>query len=650
MKSRRQILALSFLLAGILPCTANVSNCEVDPATGECTFDSGDDSSSEECTLYMAPSTIPKAGLGIFSGIERHVNEFIGHGDVMIPLTDVWFHLRALGDEYLERGDSENLFPAADFVWFGPELGMTREASYPVDGTTEYLVGFAPGIDAAINCHLALKNVEKMTPEFSFEGLHRSQDPGVGAFTPYHGCKTYVLRDIPAGGELFKDYGDNWFLGRTHTFGLLPLTEDFEIAERMMRRLHQLLEKRNVPEATRRDFWQLMNRLTWKKSRTMNAIPLAYENLELVAKEGIGAAYQPLAMRTLEDLEANGRCIDNIRPKPSTIRQAGRGAFATRFLPQNKIITGSPVMFIPSSDFFKMYDGDWFGKENIDTDNLVGHQILMNYCWHHNESSIYLCPYGSGLNFINHNKTMANVRLQWAKNGEMNHDASLLLLSPSLMINSAAPKLHMDVVATRDIEPGEELFLDYGDAWEKAWLEHVERWETEADYSPEYVSPREWNKQNPHAMLRTEDEQEKDPYPENFDLYCLEEITHPAANDYLTSEVAESLWEPSTQGYPCSVIERELQESREYWYRVRYVDEDVHDPGFSDRQVWMESDWIVREAMRFEDAPYSTDLFLDKAFRHPIGIPDDIFPEAWRGKFLPPLPNRRRSSVEIRQG
>lgn len=203
------------LIVVIQQCSLTSSSslsCDMHPTTAECqpTVAEGetteqrkqreiDTQHHQQCTIYMAPSTIPGAGLGIFTGIERSKDDIIGHGDVMIPLTDAWLHLEALGEAYLNRTDTPYLDVPADFVWFGPELGMTREASYPVIDTTEYLVGFAPGIDAAINCHLALENVEKMTPEFSFEGLHRSRDPGAGAFTPYHGCKTYATDDIPAG-------------------------------------------------------------------------------------------------------------------------------------------------------------------------------------------------------------------------------------------------------------------------------------------------------------------------------------------------------------------------------------------------------------------------------------------------------------------
>jgi hypothetical protein len=41
------------------------------------------------------------------------------------------------------------------------------------------------------------------------------------------------------------------------------------------------------------------------------------------------------------------------------------------------------------------------------------------------------------------------------------------------------------------------------------------------------------------------------------------------------------------------------------------------------------------DAYRMVDKPYSTDMWMEGAFRHPIGIPDDIFPDAWRGFGMP---------------
>ena len=41
-------------------------------------------------------------------------------------------------------------------------------------------------------------------------GLHRSKDPGSGAFTPYHSSNTTALMGIEAGQELFASYGMDW--------------------------------------------------------------------------------------------------------------------------------------------------------------------------------------------------------------------------------------------------------------------------------------------------------------------------------------------------------------------------------------------------------------------------------------------------------
>ena len=39
---------------------------------------------------------------------------------------------------------------------------------------------------------------------------------------------------------------------------------------------------------------------------------------------------------------------------------------------------------------------------------------------------------------------------------------------------------------------------------------------------------------------------------------------------------------------------------------------------------------VPRPAIRFTDKMYTTDQHLQQAFRHWIGMPDEIFPQAWR--------------------
>ena len=192
------------------------------------------------CNLYMAESTIPGAGVGIFTTQPIQRGQPIGIGDVYIPIFDLEWHYEAsleaaaaaaaaaAEEEHAEHAVIENenngeveeqqshLFvdPFGDYSWEGSVMGCSHEAySY------EYIHMFAPGIDAAVNSHSALNNVDKSTPmvraeidEHSFFNVHRSVDAGVGAVTPYQNGTTHALHYIPPGGELFKAYGDEWYV------------------------------------------------------------------------------------------------------------------------------------------------------------------------------------------------------------------------------------------------------------------------------------------------------------------------------------------------------------------------------------------------------------------------------------------------------
>ena len=83
--------------------------------------------------------------------------------------------------------------------------------------------GCSPGIGAAINCDLPLVNVVDTWTKIDGAGMHRSKDPGVGAFTPYYDRKSKATRTIRAGEELYIDYGENYFETREYIYGLMPM-------------------------------------------------------------------------------------------------------------------------------------------------------------------------------------------------------------------------------------------------------------------------------------------------------------------------------------------------------------------------------------------------------------------------------------------
>jgi hypothetical protein len=79
--------------------------------------------------------------------------------------------------------------------------------------------------------------------------------------------------------------------------------------------------------------------------------------------------------------------------------------------------------------------------------------------------------------------------------------------------------LAMKLVALRDIQPHEEIFLDYGDAWELAWQQHLAEWRP-ASGAESYVSAEMLNQnvRSTTQRLLTEFEQMNTPYPANVVL------------------------------------------------------------------------------------------------------------------------------------
>jgi hypothetical protein len=76
-----------------------------------------------ECELYIAESTIPNAGNGIFSGVIKNKNDYIGNGDKAIPIINVLWH--NTGGGHGNDNTADNFFnPTEHYVWEGSSMGM----------------------------------------------------------------------------------------------------------------------------------------------------------------------------------------------------------------------------------------------------------------------------------------------------------------------------------------------------------------------------------------------------------------------------------------------------------------------------------------------------------------------------------------------
>ena len=149
-------------------------------------------SGSGDCGLYLAPSTIEGGGLGIFSAYYRAKGEIVGNEEVVLPLVELNFR----------NGNKEDLFnPFVHYYWKGREKALHNIVS---EERSNEVLALVPGMEAAVNCNLALINVDMAGSKFDDGNLQRYRDPMAGGMSPYHSTSSRVSRDIPAGGEVFK--------------------------------------------------------------------------------------------------------------------------------------------------------------------------------------------------------------------------------------------------------------------------------------------------------------------------------------------------------------------------------------------------------------------------------------------------------------
>ncbi len=199
---------------------------------------------------------------------------------------------------------------------------------------------------------------------------------------------------------------------------------------------------------------------------------------------------------SLEYLKANGFCLDNMRPRKSRIKEAGRGAFATRDLVEGSIVAPVPVALVHRDEL-----------DSKLTNQQDSQQLLLNYCFGDESSDWLLFPYSPVVNLVNHYNE-PNVKLRWSSASM--YDQKSQKMKPG-MTNL------LELVATRPIKMGEEIYLDYGRAWEDSWWKHVQEiWKPNSKhYTPSYVMD------DAIKIIRTESEQKEHPYPKNLFTSCF---------------------------------------------------------------------------------------------------------------------------------
>ena len=238
--------------------------------------------------------------------------------------------------------------------------------------------------------------------------------------------------------------------------------------------------------------------------------------------------------RTVSDLETNGWCIDHVEIKQSNIEGAGRGLFTKRRLPAGTTVVPAPLQVFEDRSIFPRPNGQ--------------EQLFINYCLQPPNSNMMVYPYGPGCNLINHSRN-PNVGLRWSDKN-LHHGEFLLLENASEFFQKGWPgSLVLEFYALRDLRAGEEILLDYGDAWQAAWDEHVANW-TPPPGADDYVYPEDMDNA---AQLLTVEEQKEKPYPSSIMVGILSIRATPLASSHHHSLHCSPLVLFSVIDRPCAL-------------------------------------------------------------------------------------------------
>jgi hypothetical protein len=636
-----------------------------------------------ECGVYMAPSTLGEdTNLGIYTGKALRTDDVVNFPEIAIPLL-----FREWG-EHVEGIADGTLWDR--YIWEGEVADLE---TYTDRNRIDNRAVFVPGIGCTVNSVLDMNNIESTHGStYDTAGLHRSRDPGTGAFSPYHNALTTAVTDIAPGAELFASYGDYWvpsIPGVQVTLDeVLDVTEDF-----LQNDLYEFVQSHRDADALTPDvkealfafvkdfplpnqpFSNLPRNVPWADvERAIHEAGTHRKHTDTTTDNVSGESsvarqfIREQSIRDLAWLDEHGYCQDHLRPGRSTLPQAGRGAFATRNLPAGSVVGYAPLIHIglhgrevlrityPPSEHDHHVGNDDNDGENGTTPR-TSYDLVLNYSFAHRNSTVILTPYGGMVNYINHGSTTsgrANVQVRWPDKSLIAHVPSWLEQDP-IFLSETVEKigLSFEYVALRDISEGEEVFMDYGPEWEQAWQTHVEQWQPVPD-AERYQHTSEWKdligkdeRGDSNMVLRTMEELESNPYPPNVVTMCRD--------SYRVTQAGTFEWLPVLrQGHErvyCNVLERKQYKSEAddsvandesnpsvTLYVVAMQVGSARDDRVEERsdadEVGDADEWIVvervpREEIFVYDRAFSADWHLPNVFRHPMMIPDYVMPLAW---------------------
>ena len=598
--------------------------------------------SADQCRVYLGPSstsTEDEPKLGLYAGIDYNEDDVIGRPEVGIPLID-------FSESWNRRDDvSDNVMEFLEgFLWTSDYGGSRWEGNHSVTLAV-------PGYGILANYHAGTHNIDwaqgsVLLREQGDEFAAGKSHPARGAISPYHNFTMRASKPIKRGMELFANYGDVWDGNTTKDdiYGDKLTRFDYDDADKILDKILEFMEKYDSQMTPQikddvLDFIliKVLGTAAGNHAKVIRSlIPAHPGKLQAVKDMGGTFAYRnPDLVKTQKWLDKHTACADNLESKVSTIPEAGRGAFATRALKKGKVISPVPMLHIAKDDMTFMFDiikqkltGGQRSLE-YDMDKPRGQQLLVNYCFAHPESSMLLFPISSMMTQVNHAPPeKANARVTWSKNKYWGNAFDLQDMPPKELAEYHHVSLTMELFALRDIEEGEEVFIDYGRDWEAAWKEHMANYkETEWPLKADDLKLEYKNK-----PFKTTKELENDPYPKGVASACFIRTTEMTDGRRKVNDDGNEIalfagpqdFKTYLGGdlYLCKIMDRKKSGDDFYTYTIL---------GENQNTITQVED-VPHGAITFVDLPYTSDMHHPDAFRHPIGVPDMIFPQAWRDR------------------
>jgi SET domain len=560
------------------------------------------------CGLYMAESTIPKAGWGVFTGMDAKRGHDFG-ADAAIIVTD-----------FPRGGDASS---ALSEYWWADYL--TR-ASFDASRVASVL----PGIGMMSNSHPGYVNVRNRGVSDRVR-IGRG-NASFGAFSHAIGHSFDAAHALEAGQELFSEYGDEWFAYR---YPNVPRKADYEEVNNLLSGWKQRVEDDGIEELTSDRAEALYLELALGKfkdsaNETLDAdlarqqvlVPTTVEEAARAIRHKRRVAGLTLEnhRRSLDWLYEHGACLDHLEAQPSTVEPHQMGAVLRSdrgVIRQGQLVAPVPVVAVARSHT----------RLNGTTEHR---QLILNYCYGHVDSSVLLFPYSPVVNFVNHGfNGTANVRIRWSS---MSNDKKRLWTASRLLQSGKSQGLVLELFALRDLHPGEEVLLDYGDRWSTAWRKHEHDWRIQQQNR----GPGDSESQATMAWYEYERNYAMPPLSDGGTLLVptsMQSRCYVDVDRIRNVSAVEGPWLPHSQyapigdlfnvqleTLPCDVVGADSEEDGLYRAIVR--DEDG--------RFITNLNKVPKNAILIMDRPYQTPQLLRGAFRHEIGLPDDVFPDAWK--------------------